>query len=128
MTDAVHEADIVVLTMPLTESSRGIIDAGVLAAMASGTWLINVSRGALVDAAALLHALRGGRLAGAVLDVFEPEPLPADDPLWDAPNVIVTPHASGATLQFLDELIVENVRRYVAGEPLLNPIDPVLGY
>ncbi len=128
LTDAVHEADVVVLTMPLTDSSRGIIDAGVLAAMSSGTWLINVSRGALVDAAALLDALRGGRLGGAVLDVFEREPLPADDPLWDAPNVIVTPHASGAALQFLDELIVENVRRYLAGEPLLNPIDPALGY
>ncbi len=128
LTDAVHEADIVVLTMPLTDSSRGIIDAGVLAAMSSEAWLINVSRGALVDAAALLDALRGGRLGGAVLDVFEREPLPADDPLWDAPNVIVTPHASGATLQFLDELIVENVRRYMAGEPLLNPIHPELGY
>ncbi len=128
LTDAVHEADVVVLTMPLTESSRGIIDAGVLAAMSSEAWLINVSRGALVDAAALVDALRGGRLGGAVLDVFEREPLPTDDPLWDAPNVIVTPHASGANLQFLDELIVENVRRYLAGEPLLNPIDPERGY
>lgn len=128
LTDAVHEADVVVLTMPLTESSRGIIDAGVLAAMSSEAWLINVSRGALVDAAALLDALRGGRLGGAVLDVFEREPLPADDPLWDTPNVIVTPHASGATLRFLDELVVENVRRYLAGEPLLDPIDPERGY
>lgn len=124
----VSEADIVILTMPLTDSSRGIVDSAVLAAMSADAWLINVSRGALVDEAALLDALRSGRLAGAVLDVFEHEPLPSDDPLWDAPNVIVTPHASGATLEFLDELVVENVRRYVAGEPLLNPIDPERGY
>ena len=82
----------------------------------------------LVDEPALLEALRGGRLAGAVLDVFGQEPLPADSPWWDTPNVIVTPHASGVTLRFFDELVVENVRRYLAGEPLLNPVDPERGY
>jgi len=91
-------------------------------------WLINVSRGALVDEPALLEALQTGRLAGAVLDVFGEEPLPPDSPWWDAPNVIVTPHASGQTLRFFDELVVENVRRYLAGEPLLNPVDPERGY
>jgi phosphoglycerate dehydrogenase-like enzyme len=91
-------------------------------------WLINISRGALVDEPALLEALRAGRLAGAVLDVFGEEPLPPDSPWWDAPNVIVTPHASGHTLRFFDELVIENVRRYLAQEPLLNPVDAERGY
>jgi phosphoglycerate dehydrogenase-like enzyme len=126
--DAVRDADVVVLTLPLTERSRGIVDAAVLDAMRSDAWLINVSRGALIDEPALLDALREGRIAGAVLDVFGEEPLPSGSPWWDAPNVIVTPHDSGATMEFIDELIVENVRRYLAGEPLLNPIDPERGY
>lgn len=125
---AAAEADVMVLTLPLTDASRGIIDSAVLAALRPSAWLINVARGALVDEAALLDALRGGRLAGAVLDVTVEEPLPADNPLWDAPNVILTPHASGVTLRFFDELLVENVRRYLAGEPLLNVVDPERGY
>jgi phosphoglycerate dehydrogenase-like enzyme len=126
--EAVREADVLVLTMPLTDASRGIVGPELLAALPARAWLVNVSRGALVDEAALLEALRGGRIAGAVLDVFGEEPLPAGSPWWDAPNVIVTPHASGHTLRFFDELVVENVRRYLAGEPLLNPIDPERGY
>lgn len=125
---AAAEADVMVLTMPLTDASRGIVNERILAALPPRAWLINVSRGPLVDEAALLDALRAGRLAGAVLDVFSEEPLPADDPLWDAPNVVVSPHASGATTQFLDDLVIENVRRYLAGEPLLNPVDPDRGY
>ena len=117
-----------VVTMPLTDASRGIVGRDVLAALPAHAWLINISRGPLVDEPALLEALRAGRLAGAVLDVFGEEPLPPDSPWWDAPNVIVTPHASGHTLRFLDELVVENVRRYLAGEPLLNPVDPERGY
>ena len=86
-----------VLTMPLTDAvARHRSDATVLAALPPRAWLINVSRGPLVDEPALLEALRAGRLAGAVLDVFGEEPLPPDSPWWDAPNVIVTPHASGA--------------------------------
>jgi phosphoglycerate dehydrogenase-like enzyme len=77
---------------------------------------------------ALIEALQAGRLAGAVLDVFSEEPLPPDDPMWDAPNVILTPHVSGATQQFLDDLVIENVRRYLAGERLLNIVDPGRGY
>lgn len=126
--EAAGEADVLVLTLPLTDASRGMIDGRVLAAMRPSAWLINVSRGALVDGPALLEALRAGRLAGAVLDVFAEEPLPADSPWWDAPNVIVTPHASGATMRFFDDLLVENVRRDLAGEPLLNPVDPERGY
>ena len=128
LAETAAEADVVVLTMPLTDATRGIIDAGVLAALRSGAWLINVARGALVDEAALLDALHAGRLAGAVLDVTIQEPLPADSPLWDAPNVILTPHASGVTLRFFDDLLVENVRRYLAGEELLNVVDPERGY
>jgi phosphoglycerate dehydrogenase-like enzyme len=126
--DMAGQADYLVLTLPLTPESRRIIDRNVLAALPPAAWLINVSRGALVDEDALLEALRAGRLAGAVLDVFSEEPLPADHPLWEAPNVTITPHVSGATLQFFDDLVVENVRRYLAGEPLLNPIDAERGY
>jgi phosphoglycerate dehydrogenase-like enzyme len=128
LVDAVGEADVLVLTMPLTDASRGLIGREVLAALPPRAWLINVSRGALVDEPALLEALRAGRLAGAILDVFGEEPLPPDSPWWDAPNVIVTPHASGHTLRFFDELVVENVRRYLVGEALLNPVDPERGY
>jgi phosphoglycerate dehydrogenase-like enzyme len=125
---AAAEADYLVLTLPLTAESRGMIDASILAALHPSAWLLNVSRGALVDEGALLAALRAGRLAGAVLDVFSEEPLPPEHPLWDAPNVTITPHVSGATSRFRDDLIVENVRRYLAGEPLLNPVDPARGY
>lgn len=128
LTTTVAEADVLVLTLPLTEASRGIVAAEVLAAMRPSSWLINVSRGAIVDESALLDALRGGRLAGAVLDVFRQEPLGADSPWWDAPNVIVTPHSSGMTHRFYDELLIENVRRYLGGEPLLNQVDPERGY
>ena len=128
LVEAAREADYLVLTLPLTPESRGIVDRTVLAALPATAWLINVSRGALVDEAALLDALQAGRLAGAVLDVFSEEPLPPGHLLWEAPNVTITPHVSGATLQFLDDLVVENVRRYLAGEPLLNPIDPERGY
>jgi phosphoglycerate dehydrogenase-like enzyme len=126
--EVAREADLLVVTMPLTDATRGIVSREVIAALPERAWLINVARGALVDEPALLEALRAGRLAGAVLDVFGQEPLPADSPWWDAPNVIVTPHASGHTLAFFDELVIENVRRYLAGEPLLNLVDPERGY
>jgi phosphoglycerate dehydrogenase-like enzyme len=128
LAEVAREADVLVVTMPLTEESRGIVGRDVVAALPSHAWLINISRGPLVDEPALLDALRAGRLAGAVLDVFGEEPLPADSPWWDAPNVIVTPHASGHTLRFFDPLVIENVRRYLAREPLLNLIDPERGY
>ncbi|HEX7951428.1 MAG TPA: D-2-hydroxyacid dehydrogenase [Candidatus Limnocylindrales bacterium] len=128
LAEVAREADYLVLTLPLTDRSRHLIDATILAALPSRAWLVNVSRGPLVDEAALLDALRAGRLAGAVLDVFEEEPLPPDHPLWEAPNVTITPHVSGATSRFRDDLVVENVRRYLAGEPLLNVVDPERGY
>jgi phosphoglycerate dehydrogenase-like enzyme len=126
--EVAREADYLILTLPLTPESRQMVDQTVLDALPETAWLINVSRGALVDEDALLRALHAGRLAGAVLDVFSEEPLPSDHPFWVAPNVTITPHVSGATLEFLDDLLVENVRRYLAGEPLLNLIDPERGY
>lgn len=128
LVDVVPEADVVILTLPLTDASRGLIDGTILGAMPASAWLINVSRGAVVDEGALLDALRGERIAGAILDVFTEEPLPADSPWWDAPNVIVTPHVSGVTMRYFDDLVVENVRRYLGKEPLLNPVDPERGY
>ena len=128
LAEVARDADVLVLTMPLTAETRGIVDARIISALPIRAWLINVARGKLVDEPALLAALRVGALAGAVLDVFGQEPLSADSPWWDEPNVIVTPHASGVTLQFFDDLVVENVRRYLAGEPLLNPVDPERGY
>jgi phosphoglycerate dehydrogenase-like enzyme len=126
--DVAHDADYLVLTLPLTAESRGLVGREVMAALPPRAWLINVSRGALVDEPELIAALQAGGLAGAVLDVASDEPLPPESPLWEAPNVTITPHVSGATLAFLDDLVVENVRRYLAGEQLLNPIDPERGY
>lgn len=126
--EVARDVDYLVLTLPLTPESNRIVGPAVLATLPATAWLINVSRGGLVDEAALIDALRSGRLAGAVLDVVGEEPLPPDNPLWDAPNVTITPHVSGATNRFRDELVLENVRRYLAGEPLLNPVDPVRGY
>ena len=129
LAEVAREADVLVLTMPLTDASRGIISrCGHRRRCPAHAWLINVARGALVDEPALLEALRGGRLAGAVLDVFGEEPLPADSPWWDAPNVIVTPHAPGTSRGSSTSCVVENVRRYLAGEPLLNQVDPERGY
>ena len=128
LVETVRTADLLIVTMPLTDASRGIIGRDVIAALPPHAWLVNVSRGALVDEPALLEALGSGRLAGAVLDVFGEEPLPPDSPWWDAPDVILTPHASGVTLRFFDGLLVENVSRYLAGKPLLNPVDPERGY
>lgn len=128
LVEVAAEADYLVLTLPLTRESRHSIGPSVLAALPSTAWLINVSRGGLIDEASLLDALREDRLAGAVLDVTAEEPLPPGNPLWDAPNLTITPHVSGATSRYRDDLVIENVRRYLAGETLLNPIDPGRGY
>ena len=126
--EVAREADVLVVTMPLTEESRGIVGArGDRRAARARLAHQHLARPAGRRTGPARGAARG-RLAGAVLDVFGQEPLPPDSPWWDAPNVIVTPHASGHTLRFLDELVVENVRRYLAGEPLLNQVDPERGY
>ena len=115
--------DALVLAAPLTDDTRGMIDVAVIAALRPRAMFVNVGRGELVDESALVEALRAGRLGGAALDVFTTEPLPDDSPLWDLPNVIVTPHNSGMTDGNDDratEIFVDNVARYVAGEPLRN--------
>lgn len=123
--------DYLVLAAPLTEQTRGMIDAAALAAMKPTARLINVSRGPLVVTEDLVAALRGGRLAGAALDVFDTEPLPGSSPLWDLPGVIVSPHMSGDVLGWRDELaalFADNLDRYRAGRPLRNVVDKVRGY
>jgi phosphoglycerate dehydrogenase-like enzyme len=124
-------ADWLVLAAPLTEATRGMLDAAALAALRPSARVINVGRGALVVEPDLVDALRGGRLAGAALDVFAQEPLPPESPLWDLPGVIVSPHMSGDVLGWREELVevfADNLARYRAGEPLLNVVDKTRGY
>lgn len=127
----VRECDFVVLTVPLTESTRMMFDADAIAAMRPTAYLINVGRGGVVDEVALLSALQEEHIAGAALDVFEAEPLPADNPLWKQPNLIITPHLSGAMADYGDKavnLFVENLRRYLERKDLLNLVDRTRGY
>ncbi len=124
-------ADYLVLAAPLTDQTRGLIDADAMAVMKPTARLINVSRGPLVVTNDLVAALRGGRLAGAALDVFETEPLPDSSPLWDLPGVIVSPHMSGDVQGWRDELaalFVDNLDRYRSGRPLRNVVDKARGY
>jgi phosphoglycerate dehydrogenase-like enzyme len=125
------QADWLVLAAPLTEATRGMLDAAALALLRPSTRVINVGRGALVVEPDLVEALRAGRIAGAALDVFAQEPLPADSPLWDLPGVIVSPHMSGDVVGWREELVelfTDNLARYRAGEPLRNVVDKTLGY
>lgn len=127
--DAVHgaaelpawlpRADYVALTCPLTEETRNVIDADALAAMRDDAWLVNIARGGCVDTAALVEALSGDRIAGAAIDVTEPEPLPPDSPLWGMDNVLLTPHTAGETRRYEDNVIailLDNLERLWAGE------------
>lgn len=119
----VRECDFVVLACPLTRLTRHLMDEKVLAAMKPTAVLINVARGAIVDEPALISALAAGRIGGAALDVFEEEPLPSTSPLWNLPNVIISPHVSGYRGDYNQQaanLFAENLRRYVENEPLLN--------
>jgi phosphoglycerate dehydrogenase-like enzyme len=125
------KADFVVNTTPLTPATRGLFDAKFFAAAKPGAYFVNVGRGGSVVQPDLVEALRSGRLAGAGLDVTDPEPLPADSALWQMPNVIITPHVSaesdlGNDLRFL--IAAENLRRYVAGEKMLSVVDVGKGY
>jgi phosphoglycerate dehydrogenase-like enzyme len=128
---AVGWADYVVNALPATPATRHLFDAPVFESMRRSARFINVGRGATVDEAALIEALRGARIAGAALDVFEREPLPPDSPFWELPNTIVSPHMSGdfeGWLEAVVRLFVDNLRRFVAGEPLLNVVDKRQGY
>ncbi len=123
--DVVTDADAVVVALPAAPETKGIISATVIDAMPPHAVLVNVGRGELVDQAALTDALASGRLAGAGLDVFDPEPLDSDDALWDLPNVIISPHTSGSsngTTGRVAEIFLDNLGRYVRGEPLVNEV------
>jgi phosphoglycerate dehydrogenase-like enzyme len=122
------EADVVVLLVPLTEQTRGLVDAAFLAAMRDGALLVNAARGPVAETDALVAELRTGRISAA-LDVTDPEPLPSDHPLWTMPNVLLTPHVAGSVRGLLPRayrLVGEQVRRFAAGEPLTNAV--VNGY
>ncbi len=125
------ECDFVVVTVPLTAETRGMLGAKQLSALKPGALLVDVSRGGVVDHAALLQALEKRQVGGAALDVFPEEPLPADSPLWGMSNVIVSPHVAGLSPHYNERafaLFKENLRRYVAGDQLLNTIDLTRGY
>jgi len=124
-------ADYVAVAAPLTDETRRMFGAEQLRAMKPTAYLINVARGAIVDEAALIAALQANQIAGAALDCFETEPLPAQSPLWSLPGVVVSPHLSGdftGHAAALVELFCENFRRFRAGAPLLNTVDKVRGY
>lgn len=117
------EADVLALVVNLSDATYRMIDAAALARMKPGAILINLGRGKLIDTDALMAAMQSGHLAGAGLDVTDPEPLPPEHPLWDTPNVLITPHFTAALPGKVDRslnMILDNLRRYRAGEPLLN--------
>jgi phosphoglycerate dehydrogenase-like enzyme len=129
--DLLSLSDYVVVAAPLTQATRGLINADRLAAMRPDAYLINVGRGLQVDEAALADVLRKHRIAGAALDVFEQEPLAAGSPLWELENLFITPHTAGLTEKLWQRhyaLFSENLRRYLAGEPLLFIVDKRKGY
>jgi phosphoglycerate dehydrogenase-like enzyme len=126
---ALGRADFVVLTLPLSEETRGLLGAAELAAMKPTAWLLNLARGPIVEEAALLDALRARRIGGAVLDVFDTEPLPAEHPFWGLDNVVVTPHISGpSTPREIGPIFNDNLRRYAARRPLRHVVDRARGY
>jgi phosphoglycerate dehydrogenase-like enzyme len=124
-------ADHVVDVLPITPATRGLFDAEAFAAMKTTGLFVNIGRGSTVDERALIEALEGGVIAGAALDVFETEPLPADSPLWQMPNVLVSPHRAGdheGWERDVVTLFLDNLGRFVAGEELRNVVDVELGY
>jgi phosphoglycerate dehydrogenase-like enzyme len=126
LADRLGEADFVILTTPETPDTVGMFDTALFAAMKRGGYFINIARGRCVVTADLVEALRSGHLAGAGLDVADPEPLPADNPLWAMPNVLITPHVAIYGTPYRDKweaMLIENCRRFAAGEPLLNVVD-----
>jgi phosphoglycerate dehydrogenase-like enzyme len=129
--DLLPNADVVVIAAPHTSDTRGLIGARELRAMSRDAIVVNVSRGQLVDEAALVDALSAKTIAGAALDVFHDEPLPPDSPFWTLANVLITPHTAGFRPDHWDaatSLFADNLRRFEAGEPLVNVVDKVAGY
>jgi phosphoglycerate dehydrogenase-like enzyme len=128
---ALPETDAVVLACPLTEQTQRLIGAAELEALPPHAVLVNVARGEVVDERALIEALVSGRLRGAALDVVEQEPLPAESPLWDLPNVLISPHSASTVErenERIVELFIENLRRWLDRRPLLNQFDRSRGY
>jgi len=126
-----RECDFLVVTVPLTPRTRGMVGAEVFDVMKPGAFLVDTSRVGVGDHAALISALRDHKIAGAALDVFPEEPLSDNSPLWKMSNVIVTPHISGNSPQYDQRairLFIQNLRRYLAGQPLLNQMDLNEGY
>jgi phosphoglycerate dehydrogenase-like enzyme len=131
LAELLGESDFVVLATPLTTDTVGLISNEAIAALKPGAWVINVARGELVDERALARALRDGRIGGAVLDTFREEPLPPTSPLYDLPNLILTPHTAWSSSRVVDrsvELFRDNLRRFAEGRPLVNVVDPSAGY
>lgn len=133
--DGLHEllaqSDHVAITLPLTSETRGLFGSAEFAVMKPTAFIYNIGRGAIIDNDALLDALRSGQIAGAGLDVTEPEPLPADSPLWDTENVLITSHTSGGGPFYWErgvELLIDNIGRYIRDEPMLNVVDKQAGY
>jgi phosphoglycerate dehydrogenase-like enzyme len=127
----VPDADLLVLAVPLTDETRGMVDAGVLSRVGAGAYLVNLARGQVVVEADLIAALTSGRLAGAALDVFDTEPLPSDHLLWSLPGVVVSPHMSAAAEGDWERLLarfVENLDRYLVGEPPTGLVDLGQGF
>ncbi len=126
-----RESDIVILTLPLNENTRGLFDAERFRQMKRGAYLINVARGGVVQESALCDALASGHLAGAGLDVTEVEPLPAESPLWDDPKVMISPHVGAQSSRRVDDtvdMVAINLKRFQAGLPLYNRVDKQLGF
>jgi glyoxylate/hydroxypyruvate reductase len=125
------QADAMVVSLPLTEQTAGLIDRATIERLPPSCIFVNVGRGGVVDEPALVDALRDRRIAGAALDVFATEPLPADSPLWTLPNVLVTPHAAALSArenERIVELFVDNLRRHLDGRPLRNVVEPGVFY
>lgn len=125
------EADVIAVCVPLTKETEHLFDAGMFGAVKKGAYLINIARGKVIDTDAMIAALKDGRLAGAGLDVTDPEPLPQGHALWSVPNVVITPHVAAEgelTEHRWWSLFKENVRRFGAGEPLMNCVDVEAGY
>ena len=127
----VSQCDFVIVTLPLTQETHGVFDETIFEGMKPSAYLIDISRGGIVDHGALVEALNLGRLAGAALDVYPIEPLPESSPLWGMENVILTPHIGGSSPHYLEraiQLFSVNIQHYLAGMPLLNLYDPSREY
>ncbi|MBA3416777.1 MAG: D-2-hydroxyacid dehydrogenase [Chloroflexia bacterium] len=131
LAEMLPECDYVVLIVPYTAATRHMIDERALRAMKPSAVLVNLARGGVVDETVLVRALREGWIAGAALDVFEEEPLPADHPLWSMPNVLISPHVAGLTPHYHERVMgvfAANLQRFLDDQPLLNRVDRERGY